>query len=131
MAKTSMAAALKKGPVSKAAETVAAHGKEVTMREIPPKPRGEAPAKRVDPFAAAIVAAAASGMPVEVRPGYKLVKAREVLPHVSVYLHPKAIAKFKEIAAVDGRKAHAVYLEALDHYLRTKHGISLDSLGGE
>lgn len=115
--KTSMATGLKKPAAKTAVETVAAHGKP-------------APTYAADPFAASMVAAASGGAP-EIRPGFKLAKAREVLPHVSLYLHPRVIAKVKEIAAVEGRKAHAVYLEALDQWLTTEHGTSLDKLSRE
>lgn len=149
--KTSMKAALRRPETGTAAETkpammtdapkahapdptgaaMASAARQPAMREIPPKPLSKLRATKVDPFAAAVVAAAESGQPVEIRPGYKLVKAREVLPHVSVYLHPKVIARFKEIAAVEGKKAHAVYLEALDQYLTNNHGVTLEGLSRE
>ena len=81
----------------------------------------------VDPFAPAAAASALAAVP-EVRPGFKLAKAREVKPHVSVYLHPRVIARMKELAAVHGCKAHDLYLEALDAYLRREAGTSLDDL---
>lgn len=112
--KTSMTAGLKKAPAKSAVEMVSKHGKPETTYAT-------------DPFAAAMNAAVSGGSP-EVRPGFKLAKAREVMPHVSLYLHPRVIAKVKEIAAVQDRKAHAVYLEALDSYLQKEHGISLASL---
>src|ERR1700712_2748418 len=68
---------------------------------------------RPDPFAAPAVAPQVSEKTVEVRPGFKLARAREVKPHVSVYLHPRVIAKVKEIAAAEARKPHDVYLDAL------------------
>ncbi len=36
---------------------------------------------------------------------------------VMLYLHPKVARKFKEIAFTEDRKAHDVYLDALDSYL--------------
>ena len=36
---------------------------------------------------------------------------------VMLYLHPKVARKFKEIGFVENRKAHDVYLDALDFYL--------------
>lgn len=117
--KTSMKAAMKRDEPKSAVEVVASHGQPQ---------RSYAP----DPFAVAMVTASSSrSAEPEIRPGFKMVKAREVLPHVSVYLHPKVIARFKEIAAVEGKRAHAVYLDALDHYLTTKHGVSLESLSRE
>ncbi|RTL25622.1 MAG: hypothetical protein EKK49_19695 [Rhodocyclaceae bacterium] len=42
---------------------------------------------------------------------------------VMLYLHPKVARKFKEIAFTEDRKAHDVYLEALDAYLTAQgHG---------
>jgi hypothetical protein len=42
---------------------------------------------------------------------------------VMLYLHPKVARKFKEIAFTEDRKAHAVYLDALDAYLTAQgHG---------
>ena len=42
---------------------------------------------------------------------------------VMLYLHPKVARKFKEIAFIEDRKAHDVYLDALDAYLTAQgHG---------
>lgn len=42
---------------------------------------------------------------------------------VMLYLHPKVARKFKEIAFTEDRKAHDVYLDALDAYLTAQgHG---------
>lgn len=42
---------------------------------------------------------------------------------VMLYLHPKVARKFKEMAFVENRKAHDIYLEALDVYLTQQgHG---------
>ncbi|HMO30208.1 hypothetical protein [Enterovirga sp.] len=42
---------------------------------------------------------------------------------VMLYLHPKVARKFKEMGFVENRKAHDVYLDALDLYLaRQGHG---------
>ena len=42
---------------------------------------------------------------------------------VMLYLPPKVARKFKEIAFIEDRKAHDVYLDALDLYLRQQgHG---------
>lgn len=42
--------------------------------------------------------------------------ARDVAK-VMLYLHPKVARKFKEIAFTEDRKAHDVYLDALNAYL--------------
>jgi hypothetical protein len=48
--------------------------------------------------------------------------ARDVAK-VMLYLHPKVARKFKEIAFTEDRKAHDVYLDALDAYLTAQgHG---------
>lgn len=42
---------------------------------------------------------------------------------VMLYLHPKVARKFKEIGFTEDRKAHDVYLDALDAYLTQQgHG---------
>lgn len=42
---------------------------------------------------------------------------------VMLYLHPKVARKFKEIAFVEDRKAHDIYLDALDQFLTQQgHG---------
>jgi hypothetical protein len=42
---------------------------------------------------------------------------------VMLYLHPKVARKFKEIAFTEDRKAHDVYLDALDAFLTAQgHG---------
>jgi hypothetical protein len=60
--------------------------------------------------------AAAEPAPAPVKP------ARDVAK-VMLYLHPKVARKFKEIAFTEDRKAHDVYLDALDAYLTAQgHG---------
>ena len=42
---------------------------------------------------------------------------------VMLYLHPKVARKFKEIAFIENRKMHEVYLDALDQFLTQQgHG---------
>ncbi|TXN54060.1 hypothetical protein [Methylobacterium sp. WL2] len=50
-------------------------------------------------------------------------KAAKDVAKVMLYLHPKVARKFKEIAFTEDRKAHDVYLDALDAYLTAQgHG---------
>lgn len=50
-------------------------------------------------------------------------KPAKDIAKVMLYLHPKVARKFKEIAFTEDRKAHDVYLDALDAYLRQQgHG---------
>lgn len=74
-------------------------------------------AKTDDPFAVKPPVAVESAAPVTVPPGFKVVKARVVRPHVSVYLHPRVIGLMKEIAAARGTRAHDLYLEAVKTFL--------------
>lgn len=58
----------------------------------------------------------------EPAPVVRQAKADDVA-RVMLYLHPKVARKFKEIAFVENRKAHDVYLDALDLYLTQQgHG---------
>lgn len=50
-------------------------------------------------------------------------KPAKDIAKVMLYLHPKVARKFKEIAFTEDRKAHDVYLDALDAYLKQQgHG---------
>jgi len=50
-------------------------------------------------------------------------KPGRAVAKVMLYLPPKVARKFKEIAFIEDRKAHDVYLDALDLYLRQQgHG---------
>lgn len=50
-------------------------------------------------------------------------KPAKDIAKVMLYLHPKVARKFKEIAFIEDRKAHDVYLDALDAYLTQQgHG---------
>ncbi|MGY2053213.1 hypothetical protein [Methylobacterium sp. JK268] len=80
-----------------------------------------------DPFAPKV---SAGGEQVVVPPGFKLVKARAVRPHVSVYLHPRVIAAMKDIAGARGVKVHDVYLDAIRSFLAT-HGQEFDKLNAD
>ena len=52
-----------------------------------------------------------------------LTKPSKDVAKVMLYLHPKVARKFKEIAFTEDRKAHDVYLDALDAYLTAQgHG---------
>lgn len=52
-----------------------------------------------------------------------LAKPPKDVAKVMLYLHPKIARKFKEVAFTEDRKAHDVYLEALDLYLTQQgHG---------
>ena len=56
------------------------------------------------------------------RDGRQAPKADDVA-RVMLYLHPKVARKFKEMGFVENRKAHDVYLDALDLYLAQQgHG---------
>lgn len=62
------------------------------------------------------VAAEPAGAPAPAKPAKDVAK-------VMLYLHPKVARKFKEIAFTEDRKAHDVYLDALDAYLEAQgHG---------
>lgn len=64
--------------------------------------------------------AAAVAVPAEITAPAK--PAKDVTK-VMLYLHPKVARKFKEIAFTEDRKAHDVYLDALDAYLTAQgHG---------
>lgn len=116
--KTSMRSGIGAGTFPKAAPAGNAETDNVTTSSV----------ASIDPFAPAPAAASTLAAVPEVRPGFKLAKAREVKPHVSVYLHPRVIARLKELAAVRGCKAHDLYIQALDAYLRREAGTSLDDL---
>lgn len=62
--------------------------------------------------------------PAEVPPSpVSLAKPSKDVAKVMLYLHPKIARKFKEIGFVEDRKAHEVYLDALDLYLTQQgHG---------
>lgn len=65
-------------------------------------------ASRPAPAATPIEAAPELGAPA---------KPPKDVAKVMLYLHPKVARKFKEIAFTEDRKAHDVYLDALDAYL--------------
>lgn len=61
-------------------------------------------------------------LPTEATPVARAPKADE-RAKVMLYLHPKVARKFKEMAFVENRKAHDVFLDALDLYLTQQgHG---------
>lgn len=79
-----------------------------------------APPKRNAALEALGAAPKAVEAPAEAPPPAK--PARDV-SKVMLYLHPRVARKFKEIAFTEDRKAHDVYLDALDAYLRAQgHG---------
>lgn len=64
----------------------------------------------------------AASAPDQTPPSGVLSKTGDVA-RVMLYLHPKVARKFKEMGFIENRKAHDVYLEALDLYLtRQGHG---------
>lgn len=67
---------------------------------------------------------AATPAPVEALPSPAVsAKSSKDVAKVMLYLHPKVARKFKEIGFVEDRKAHDVYLDALDLYLTQQgHG---------
>lgn len=61
-------------------------------------------------------------LPTEAAPAARSPKGDE-RAKVMLYLHPKVARKFKEMAFVEDRKAHDVFLDALDLYLTQQgHG---------
>jgi len=66
--------------------------------------------------------AAAAATPTEA-PVAAPEKPSRPVAKVMLYLPPKVARKFKEIAFIEDRKAHDVYLDALDLYLHQQgHG---------
>lgn len=55
-------------------------------------------------------------------------KPAKDIAKVMLYLHPKVARKFKEIAFTEDRKAHDVYLDALDAYLKQQGHGGLESV---
>jgi hypothetical protein len=77
-------------------------------------PEAAAPAANVVPIAPDTPAPKAAPAPE---------KPAKAQAKVMLYLHPKVARKFKEMAFVENRKAHDIYLEALDLYLTQQgHG---------
>lgn len=77
-------------------------------------------AKTADP-AASVAAVPDAGETTP--PPVALTKPPKDVAKVMLYLHPKVAKKFKEVAFTEDRKAHDVYLEALDLYLTQQgHG---------
>jgi hypothetical protein len=66
---------------------------------------------------------AAAAVTVSEIPAAAPEKPSRAVAKVMLYLPPKVARKFKEIAFIEDRKAHDVYLDALDLYLRQQgHG---------
>ncbi|WP_210287878.1 hypothetical protein, partial [Methylobacterium sp. R2-1] len=80
----------------------------------PAAPATPAPVPAQGPAAAPVEVAPAPAAPA---------KPSKDVAKVMLYLHPKVARKFKEIAFTEDRKAHDVYLDALDAFLTQQgHG---------
>lgn len=81
-----------------------------------------APAAPAAPASVPVQGQAAA--PVEAAPSPAAsAKPSKDVAKVMLYLHPKVARKFKEVAFTEDRKAHDVYLDALDLYLTQQgHG---------
>lgn len=97
--------AIKNGaPLGSTTRTADALGTSTPPASIPAEGQGPAPVE------------VASSPPTSAKPAKDVAK-------VMLYLPPKVARKFKEIGFVEDRKAHDVYLDALDLYLTQQgHG---------
>ncbi|MEZ0251746.1 MAG: hypothetical protein ACAH20_12465 [Methylobacteriaceae bacterium] len=84
------------------------------MKGSPTAPAAPAPVPAQEPAAAPVEVAPTPAAPA---------KPSKDVAKVMLYLHPKVARKFKEIAFTEDRKAHDVYLDALDAFLTQQgHG---------
>ncbi|WP_156312210.1 hypothetical protein [Methylobacterium platani] len=86
------------------------------------------PAAPASPVAAEPTQPAQAAQPEVQKSSAPPSKPAKDIAKVMLYLHPKVARKFKEIAFTEDRKAHDVYLDALDAYLKQQGHGGLESV---